>query len=311
MHRICRIQILKPGLQTSMQDFGRTGWQAMGVPPGGAMDGVAHQTANWLVGNGIMTPTLEMTLLGPAIQFYGEAQIAITGADMTPTLDGSAVEMWSCLDVDKGSTLHFDKLVSGARAYLAIGGKWSVENWLGSCSILPGQQSILPANHIRKGTTIEIEATKFSSVRKMPQQMSLVRRHPKAIRLLPGPEYELFADALRAKFIDSRHIVDKNASRMGLRLLPSLVDFKQAYQMISSGVMPGTIQITRSGQPIMLGADGPTTGGYFRIAQVVHADLHYLGQLKPGSEIHFAWVTLQAAYEASSILRDQLSFMQA
>jgi len=311
MNNVIHIAFLKPGLHTSMQDFGRSGWQAMGVPQGGAMDVVAHQAANWLVGNGRMTPTLEITVLGPTIRFHGAAQVAITGADMTPSLDGSPIDMWSCLYVDKGSTLNFGRLVSGARAYLAIRGKWSVENWLGSCSTLPGQQSLLSANYIRQGTTIEIEGTVSSVERKMPPQFLLKMAHAKVIRLLRGPDYELFESGFVTEFIETRNTVGKDASRMGLRLLPPQVEFVQAHQMISSGVMPGTVQITRSGQPIILAADGPTTGGYYRVAQVIQADLHFLGQLKPGDEIDFEWVSLQEAYEAIAMLRDQLNFLQA
>ncbi|NND08267.1 MAG: biotin-dependent carboxyltransferase family protein [Saprospiraceae bacterium] len=309
MSKLLQIRILKSGLHTSIQDLGRSGWQCMGVPLSGAMDGISHQLANWLVGNNSAVPTLEMTLVGPSIEFQGDAVFAITGANMNPTVDGEKIQMWKSIEINKGGTLEFSRTTAGARAYLAIQGGWQVEEWLGSVSRLPGRQDILPDNVIQVGFVIEIEVQGRAIQRSISETVKRAVLGPRTIRILPGPEYDFFDAVWIKEFGAQNHTIDKDSNRMGIRIEQHLAGIEQLGPMISSGVTPGTLQITRDGQPILLSVDGPTTGGYHRLAQVIHADLHHLGQLKPGGEIHFEWVDLQAAYIAGGHLRQELQFI--
>lgn len=279
----------RAGALTLIQDTGRSGHAASGIPASGAMDPSSASAANWCVGNPVSAPLLEITLIGPQIQFDGDCQIALAGADMNPVLNDHLIDRYTTVNVQSGSILSFGKLRSGCRAYLAVRGEWQVSRWLGSASALRiGDIDLVPQAHIQKGATITVQ-TSLTPLE--------VRTHPapimtwpgfRTIRVLPGPEFSFFSARQIAFFFNTNFQVASDSNRIGYRLVQKLPDYKPQGEMISSGIIQGTIQVTREGQPVILLADAQTVGGYPRIANVVSEDIDLIAQMKPGDEVAFS-----------------------
>lgn len=279
----------KAGLLTTVQDLGRNGYQQFGVPVGGAMDKQSAKSANWLVGNPENGPLLEITFMGPQISFDGDCQIAITGANISPMLDGVAIEMYKTITVVSGSVLRFGRLVSGCRAYMAIGGTWTLDAWLDSYSAAAFDgKDVTPSSVIDQYSTLVVEERQPITTREILEVPRYGNRVN--VRLFRGPEFSEFTPAETEQFIRREYQLTPQSNRMGYRLTPSLDEMKEREEMISSGIIPGTIQITNGGQPIILMADAQTTGGYPRIANVVSDDMDLLAQLKPGDVLTFTLV---------------------
>lgn len=289
----------KPGLQTLVQDPGREGYRAFGVPVGGAMDRGAARAANWLVDNPFETPVLEITLMGPRIRISGDCQIALTGADLSAQIDGQAAPRYETVKVRSESVLSFGKARAGCRAYLAVGGKWQVRSWLGSCSASAyAGKELTPDSFSGRNSRIAIQTHPSISYRHIPTEDRPGYPPRLRVRVLPGPEFESFSPYAVGRFFSRGYRLTADSNRMGFRLDAQILDFKPEREVISSGVLPGTIQVTNSGRPIILMADAQTTGGYYRLAQVISADMDRLAQLRPGDEVWFSLATLEEAREA-------------
>ncbi len=284
----------KAGLQTTIQDKGRIGYQSYGVPVSGVMDKKAAALANELVENTPETPVLEITLLGPTIKIMGDCQIAITGADLSPKVNQQPILLYKTIQLKDGDTLSFGAVKNGCRAYLAIRGNWQIKKWLDSYSALPySGDAAMPDSLIQKGTTLQVETIPAIAIKNIPKDAQPNFRKRVRIRVLPGPEFEEFSPYTIAYFFSRGYQLTNDSNRMGYRLDATLIDFKPKREVISSGIMPGTIQITSAGQPVILMMDAQTVGGYYRIANVVSADLDKLAQLKPGDEVWFSLVRLE------------------
>ncbi len=284
----------KAGLQTLIQDKGRIGYQSYGVPVSGVMDKKAAVLANELVENATETPVLEITLLGPTIKITGNCQIAITGADLSPKVNQQTIPLYQTINLKDGDTLTFGGAKNGCRAYLAIRGNWQIKKWLDSYSALPySGEAATPDSLIQKGTTLQIEPLPTIPIKNIPKEAQ--PNFPKVIRIrvLPGPEFEAFSNHTIAYFFSRGYQLTNDSNRMGYRLDATLIDFQPKREVISSGILPGTIQITGAGQPVILMMDAQTVGGYYRIANVVSADLDKLAQMKPGDEVWFSLVRLE------------------
>ena len=303
-----KVYFLKPGMLTTVQDGGRPGFQKYGVPKSGALDNTAMQLANWLVGNELAHPVLEITMIGPVIEFDNACQIALTGADLSPKINGEGVLNGECLVVKKGDVISFGKLKTGCRGYLAIGGQWSVRQWLGSKSavILPGEK-IMPNSIIKKGSVLEIETRPSATNRKLP--FIPLSEITEKIKVIKGPEFELFSNEFIGYFFSRVFKVSAESNRMGYRLEKKITGYK-ADAIISSGIIPGTIQITPSGQPVVLLSDAQTIGGYPRIANVISAHLDLLAQLKPGDDLSFELVDLKTAHAATEEKNKKIEFLK-
>ena len=283
----------KPGLFTTIQDKGRFGFQAFGVPTSGALDQAAADLANQLVGNGLDQPLLEVTLMGPKIQFQGHGMIAITGADLSATLNGDRLAVNQGIEVADGDILQFGRPVSGCRAYLSVRGKWIIPTWLSSRSaITQNGKHLTPASIVQKGTTIRIDTSLVDPLRSSSAAIHPPETDP-GIRVLPGPDFDRFSRFSIGEFFSRLYRISPDSNRMGYRLQERLSSFSPEEELISSGIIPGTIQITSSGQPIILLADAQTTGGYYRIANVVSQDLDILAQLKPGDTLRFSLTSFE------------------
>jgi len=282
------LTFLKPGLQTTLQDHGRIGLQYLGVPVGGALDRNSAQMANHLVSNHSNEPLLEITMSGPEILFDADALIAITGAHFNIKCDNESIENDKAYYVKSGSVIKFGKLDTGCRAYLAIAGSWKATPWKGSVSPLMQAPEATPDSIIRKGSKIKIDSAHLNKTGSWDKNIPVpVLANKVRLRVKPGPEFETISRTAIAKFFGQGHQISQDANRMGYRLNTQLISSEERKEMISSGIIPGTVQITGSGQPIILLKDAQTTGGYPRIANIIDEDLDQLAQLKPGDEIWF------------------------
>jgi len=300
MSRELKLHIIKPGLFTTVQDQGRPGYQAFGVPISGALDQKSAAVGNLLVNNSAQTPVLEITMMGPTIQFEGVGWIAITGANLSPSLNGVPCQQYQTLAVNSGDTLKFGRPIDGCRAYLAVAGEWILPKWLGSYSaITQNGAQLTPASILTKGQIITITSSTPTS-RTWPVEGRLSGAGTSPIRVLPGPEFESFSRFNIGSFFSQTFTISPDSNRMGYRLKECLSSFKPEKELISSGVIPGTIQVTGAGQPILLLADAQTTGGYYRLANVVGKDMDVIAQLKPGDQIRFALLLDKAGDEGIS-----------
>jgi antagonist of KipI len=288
MHKTT-LEFVRPGLHTLIQDLGRNAHRAYGVPLGGALDRGSAIIANKLVGNAFNSPVFEITISGPQIKFNGDdCRIALCGADMSATLNDTQLEMYRSHMIKSGDILAFGKLKRGCRTYLAVNGEWQVKRWLGSASaIFSDLPDITPDSYIRKGNEIAILHEAVSSKENYQVQVTPDQLANKVIRLMPGPELHLFSKEVIRDFYNTDHPISSASNRWGYRLDSTVQIIGPQVEIISSGVIPGTIQITHSGQPVILMADAQTTGGYPRLAVVVSADLDKLAQYKPGDTVRF------------------------
>lgn len=282
------LTFLRTGLATTLQDLGRFGYQHLGVPSGGPLDRQSASLANKIVGNDKRTPVIEVTLIGPEIKFDAEGIIAITGGNLSPTLSGKQCKMYRPIVVSAGDILSFGKALTGCRSYIAIAGEWQVKKWLGSASTTTHDpETFTPDSILKTNRTMEI-VTSERNIK--PLNTSVNPRFSDCVNIgvLPGPEFELFSASEIDQFLKGQHELSTDCNRMAYRLKSKLKGFSPNIELISSGVVPGTIQITNEGQPIILLADAQTTGGYLRIANIMDSDLDILGQLKPGDKVSFS-----------------------
>jgi antagonist of KipI len=293
--------VIKPGMLTTIQDTGRWGFQARGVPVAGPMDPVSHRVANALVGNARDAALLEITLLGPELEFEDERLIAVAGADFDLSLDGRPSPLHAPFTVAAGSRLRFGVRRLGARAYLAVSGGIAVTPTLGSRAthlisamgglggraLLAGDRLPLGDPSLRHGAALA------------PQEAITALPDGRAtIRVLAGPQADRFtADALEM-LQSAPYTVARNSDRMGFRLEGPPLTYARGAEIISDATPLGVLQVPSSGQPILLMADRQTTGGYPKIATVIAADIAIAGQLAPSDAIVFRVCTPGDAMKA-------------
>lgn len=296
------IDVIKPGVLTTLQDLGRKGCQHLGVPVNGAMDERSHRLANALLGNPRSCATLEVMLIGPSLRFNVDAVIAITGADLSPTLDKQQLPMGRAVVVRAGSELAFGKRQSGVRAYLAVMGGFAAVPVMNSVSLFArGGYGGFVGRPLAKGDVIELRTpgvppthvTESTSLQQFGADVLAGADSP--IRVTVGREWNFFSyDAQRALQNDPFRITPQS-DRMGFRLEGPKLPLREARQMDSEAVAFGTIQVPADGNPIVLMADRQTTGGYPKIAQVFTVDLPRLAQKMPGEEIRFEVLNIDDA----------------
>ena len=295
MDRSLELTVLKAGLLTTIQDQGRESARAYGVPKAGPMDTSSAKLANWLVGNPESTPVVEFTMNGPVIELNGAGLIAVTGASFKTSLDDILLPQNTSFEVNGRHRLTIGQAQSGCRGYMAVAGNWEIDTWLGSCSTSPQNAAQLtPDSIVSVGQSFTVISSKNIESRSVkPSAVAIAE----TVRVISGPEYHLFDVSTIKEFLVRKYSVLHQSNRMGYRLEDSLTDYVAPIEVISSGVVPGTIQVTHSGQLIILMKDAQTTGGYPRIANVISADQDKLGQMKPGDSFTFRLVSLNHAYE--------------
>jgi biotin-dependent carboxylase-like uncharacterized protein len=284
------LRILRSGLLTSVQDRGRRGHAAIGVGASGAMDTTLLRIANWLVGNDGDEAALECTLLGPRLQFDTDSVIAWCGADVIATLDGIAFPAWRPVPVARGSVLDLGALQRGARGYLAFAGGIDVAEVLGSRSVdLNAGLGPCEGRALRAGDTLPIRRA-TTTLRGAPSwsvaPTTWFDAGPlRVLRLLRGSHYDALDARSRDTLTGERFRVATDSNRVGLRLAGPTLTLREPLELVSAAVTHGTVQLPPSGQPIMLAAEHPTTGGYPRIAHLIEADRSALAQCRPGDHV--------------------------
>ena len=309
------LSIIRPGLLTTVQDLGRPGYQHLGVVVSGAMDTLALRVANLLVGNNEDAAGLEITLLGPTLRFETDHLLALTGANLSPTLDGQPAPMHRPIAVRAGTVLAFGAARAGCRTYLAVAGGLAVPLVLGSRATylraalggwhgralqagdnLPVFEPTAMGRRLRQAVAPASLAASWASARWTPGPALCPHPHPQPlIRAVRGPEYGQFAEASQQAFWREPFTITPAADRMGYRLSGPALERATTPELLSSAVTFGTVQVPPSGQPIALLADAQTTGGYPRLAQVITADFPALAQARPGQQLRFQEVSLAEA----------------
>ena len=289
------IRIQRGGMQTTVQDLGRSGFRAIGVPLNGAMDPLALRVANALVGNSEKHAGLEFTLVGPELEFSGDALIAVGGAEC------EGVENWRPFEVRAGTRLNFGPCIRGCRGYIAFRGGIETEPLLGSRSTyLRGGWGGLNGRALRDGDRVRVGAT--DAVAHLVPTRTAWRIDP---RILPAYSSAPSIRAIRAadsgewcdRLFNVEFKVTTNSDRMGLRLSGDAVVAPNSGNQLSSAVGPGTVQIPPDGQPLVLMADAQTIGGYPQAAHVICVDRPLVAQLRPGDSLRFREVSLEEAHQ--------------
>ncbi|QGG48534.1 biotin-dependent carboxyltransferase family protein [Heliorestis convoluta] len=302
------VEVLESGLYTTIQDKGRYGYQAAGIPVSGAMDSFALQVANRLVGNETNRGALEMTLQGPTLLFEEDCEVAITGADMTPTLNDQPVPLWVNLYIPKGSILRFGYAQKGCHTYLAVAKGWKVPEKFGSTSTyVRGAIGGYHGRVIKRGDILLLnqnqvnqEAEKKMELRALEPNRTPQYNNKIKVAVIAGPQAEYFTDEAWQTFYRQVYRLTTAANRMGYPLEPvegKLLTRKSNKEMISDATAVGAIQVPPNGQPIVLMADRQTTGGYPKIATVISAHISRIAQAQPGSLIQFAKTDLSRAHQ--------------
>lgn len=293
------LHMVKPGLLTTVQDLGRHGHQASGVPVAGPMDTFSHRLANQLAGNAIDAATLEITLIGPDLIVEADTTMAIAGAQFEVTCDDRPIASGASFAVVRGQRLKFGRIVQGARAYLAVADGIQTPPVLGSrATHLVSHMGGFNGRALQSGDRVPIRNSPEPRPQRKSVGLTLPSKGRALLRVIPGPQADWFqADALRA-IASVSFRVSPQSNRMGYRLQgPPLVRARDG-ELISEPLGIGAIQVPAAGEPILLMADRQTAGGYPKIGYVISADLPIAGQLAPGDFIEFHVCTHQEAVTA-------------
>lgn len=294
------IKVIKAGVFTTVQDFGRVGYQKFGMPVAGVMDNFSYRVANYLVGNPEGEAVLEATYLGPELEFNCDLSLAVTGAHMTPKLNGMEIPMWESVKVSKGDRLFLEGVSSGIRGYIAFSGKINVEsvNKSKSTYVKSGiggfkGRRLMDNDELNIEVSEQVVYGKYMDAKYIPYI-----NKKETIRVVLGPQDDYFTQEGINTFLNAKgYKISKEADKMGYRLEGDIIEHRKKADIISDGALFGSVQVPADGQPIILMADRQTTGGYTKIATVISSDLHKLAQMGSGCEIIFENITVKEAQE--------------
>ena len=282
------IKVLSPGFFTSVQDEGRFGYGKFGVPTSGAMDRYSAKLANHILSNKDNDALLEITLGRCNLLFNSQAIISISGADFSPEINNQKVRLNTSIAIHQGDILTFNKPTYGVRCYLAVKGGFQTEVVLNSRSFYEG---ITPENRVKKNDELAIKSYDISLIK----SVSSVKVQPShfkctTIEVYTGPEYNLLNDIQKEQFSKTLFTISKENSRMGYRLQEHIEN--DLGSLLTSAVLPGTVQLTPSGKLIILMRDCQVTGGYPRILQLTESSINNLAQKTTGDTFTFKIVPL-------------------
>jgi antagonist of KipI len=284
------LTFVRAGMLTTVQDLGRTGHRAAGVPLSGAMDAFALRLANLLVGNVETAAALELTLIGPEVVFSDDALIAVTGAEFPGLPTGRPFY------VRAGRSLKFGAASKGCRGYLAVAGGLEVTPVLGSCATnLRDGFGGYEGRALHDGDVVQSQFKLRKIAAHWHIDPSILPRYSASptVHVVGGAQAEEFgSDWLGLEFKVTPH-----SDRMGLRLVGAELKRQGGAELLSSAVAPGTVQVPPDGQPIVLMADAQTIGGYPQLAHVISVDLSLVAQLRPGDTIRFLKISSEEAHQ--------------
>lgn len=298
------IVVLQQGIMDTIQDKGRYGFQHLGINPGGVMDRIAMAVANALAGNPADEALLELHFPAGRYLFEAPALIALSGADFSATVNGSAVPLHTPLCIPAGATLAFEKLRSGARCYLAVRHGFELTPWLGSCSThLKVGQGGFNGRALRKGDKLPFNTSAQPAgnqqLKILPWTAATDHLYGRqaTIRILPGICRDMPDAASRQQLINGNFRIGPHSDRMGFRLSGAPLHISKKEEQLSAGICKGAIQLLPDGQLIILMADHQTTGGYPVVAHVITADIPALAQYQAGQTLQFSLTGSNTAEE--------------
>lgn len=299
------LNIIEAGMFSTIQDLGRYGYRRFGVSLSGAVDPFSLAIANALVGNGPGEAALEMTLNGG--EFLVEAdycRVAVAGADLPFRINDTAAASYRAHDLARGDRLRFTTARAGMRAYLAVAGGFDIAPVLGSRSThVRSRMGGIEGRIVAAGDRLPLrsEAPPDTPTLALPAMHWPEFGGP--VHVMLGPQADAFTEEGLQAFRDGDYHISAKADRMGCQLDGPPIQHKDGFNIISDGIVPGSVQVPGHGRPIILLADCQTTGGYPKIATVIAADLRKVGQRRPGDPINFALVDEAEALRRASIER--------
>lgn len=281
------IEILEPGLHSSIQDLGRTSYLSYGVPLGGAMDRYAHKLANLYLQNEQSAATLEITLIGPLLRFSKKTQIVITGADLSPRLNDKRVSNSEVLQVGPQDELSFGSPQIGVRAYLGIKHGFQTPEILGARGWTAGVTADIK---LEKGMKLAYFPEDFAGIlhAKVKRHAIVAEQEMDAARpvgVFAGPEFHLLSNREQVALLHGRFKVGAANDRMGMQLEGKVSNGLEP--IITGPVLPGSVQLTPSGRLIVLMRDCQTTGGYPRVLQLTENGINQMAQKTVGDKVHW------------------------
>ena len=308
------LEVVTPGLATTVQDRGRPGRGAEGVSPGGALDRAAAAAANRLVGNGPDAALLEISVTGPTLRALRAVEIAIAGADLGAIVAGQHVPPWSTARVRTGQTLEFDPAVAapaGIRTYLAVAGGIDVPRVLGGRGTdLTAGFGGIDGRPLRTGDLLPAGVPpRLGRISVVAGPRPPMLHDGITLRVIVGPNDDLVRTGDMARLLGESYRVTSQSSHMGVRLAGPALAVAGAGDLVSEGIATGTVQIPADGQPIILLAGRGTVGGYAKVAGVIDADLDLCAQLRPNTTVRFRAVTLAEAAAAGRSYRERLRWL--
>lgn len=327
------VEVLKPGLQTTIQDGGRPGHLSRGIPPAGAQDYRSFAMASLLVGNAVPPPPLslgdpgeaglEILAMGPTLRFTEETVVALTGGEVAAMLDGEPVPGWTAVRAGEGATLKIGKVGPGARAYMAVAGGIEVPRYLGSrATYVRGAQGGLNGRALRSGDRLALGSLPEGVLELAGRAIAPALRRwlgpPWTVRVVPGPQAHLFSDEGVETFFSAEWKLSPTSDRMGFRFVGPQLEMKPRpdYLERDAGSGPadivddiipvGGIQVPGGIEPIAMGVENPTAGGYAKIGTVISTDLGVLGQIRPLEQVFFQGVSVEEALEIARAEADAI-----
>lgn len=292
------IKIITAGFMTTIQDMGRFGYQETGMSVSGVMDTRSASLANILVGNDENEGVLEVTMMGPTMQFTADNIIAVTGGDLGAKLDGAPLQRYEAVLVRAGQTLSFAGLFGGARAFIAFAGGLDVPVVMGSKSTnLKSKIGGFEGRKLAPGDEIGFTAPKRWIPNMKLRKLELPDYSSKShtLRVLLGPQDDHFKQSGIDTFLNNEYTISNEYDRMGCRMQGPVIKHKVGGDIITDGISFGAVQVPSHGNPIVMMADHQTTGGYTKIANVISVDLPILAQCMPGHKIRFEEITIEKA----------------
>ena len=304
-------EVLSPGILSTVQDLGRFGCARFGVAASGALDGFAMQVGNLLVGNDENAAVVETTLMGLRLRVLRDTLIAVAGGDLQPRRAGAPMPMWRSFPVGGGETIAFGGPGRGLRSYLAVAGGIHVPAVMGSRSTnLASGFGGFDGRPLRKGDILCAgpagDPVRLAE-RVFPPEALPVYASPWRLRIVWGPQDDHFSAEGRHAFVTATFSVSPVSDRTGIRLNGPVIGRKPGLEesIISEGILSGAVQVPGDGQPIIILGE-TASGGYRKIATVISADLHLLGQITPGDEVRFEAVSMETAVQALRELQNRM-----
>lgn len=296
------VHVISPGFLTTVQDRGRYGFSHLGISASGCADEIALRVGNRLVGNDENEAGLEMTLIGGTFECESEETCTVTGGDFDMRLNDRPMGMWSAIRVPPKGRITIGQAKKGARCYLCFQGGLDLQPTLGSRSThLVSGMGGFEGRALLAGDTLRVNSAKRNPAVKSLQPEALARLYPdRPLRITPGPQAGFFGEQGLEVLCSSPYEVTEASDRMGLRLAGAPIELNVLREMLTEGVSLGAVQILPDGQPILVFVEHQTTGGYPKIANLIEADIHRVGQLRPRDRIRFELVSYS---EAAQLLR--------